>query len=74
MKKIDIIEEFFKGYKFPKEPIRLDKATEVRNPTIFIASHLSILRGNNSKNIKQPYFDRLEKFYNLFKNKENGSK
>jgi hypothetical protein len=67
MKKIDVIEEFFKGYQFPKEPIKLDQATTIRNPTIFIASHLSYLRGKGARGFKQAYFDRLEKFYNLFK-------
>lgn len=67
MKKIDEIEKFFENYKFDKEPIELNKSTVIRNPTIFIASHLSMIRGSNSRNIKQPYFDRLEKFYEKLK-------
>ena len=67
MKKIDIIEEFFKEYQFPKEPVKLDQTTKIRNPKEFISSHLSYLRGKGGKGVKQPYFDRLDKFYNLFK-------
>ena len=67
MKKIDEIEKFFENYKFDKEPIKFDQATEIRNPNIFIASHLAIIKGKNSRSIKQPYFDRLEKFYNKLK-------
>lgn len=67
MKKIDQIEEFFKNYNFGKEPIDLDESTVIRNPTIFIASHLSIIRGKNSRNLKQPYFDRLNKLYEKLK-------
>ena len=70
MKKIDEIELFFKNYTFGKEPILLNQATEIRNPTIFIASHLSIVRGSASRNVRQVYFDRLEKFYELIKNKK----
>lgn len=67
MKKIDEIELFFKDFDFPDEPIELNKATVIRNPTIFIASHLDMLRGNNSRKIKQPYWERLEQFYNKLK-------
>ena len=70
MKKIDEIEKFFENYKFDKEPIKLNKATVIRNPTIFIASHLSTVRGSASRNVRQVYFDRLEKFYELIKNKK----
>lgn len=70
MKKIDVIEEYFKDYKFDDKPIELNQSTVIRNPTIFIASHLSMLRGSNSRSIKQPYFNRLEKFYEIFKNKK----
>ena len=71
MKKIDEIELFFKDFEFSDEPIELNKATVIRNPTIFIASHLDMLRGNNSRKIKKPYWERLFELYKILKNERN---
>lgn len=68
MKKIEIIENFFKDYEFDDDSVRLDKATVITNPAFFVESHLNTIKGNNSRESKMPYFERLEKLYEILKN------
>jgi hypothetical protein len=53
------LEKYFKLIKLPTEPIKLDGCSMITNVTLFIESHLSIVKGQNGNLRYAPYLDRL---------------
>tara|TARA_R110002051_G_C8557357_1_gene473645 strand:+ start:340 stop:579 length:240 start_codon:yes stop_codon:yes gene_type:complete len=70
MKTLDAIELFFKDYK-NKQPLKLDDCTQINDVKQFASVHIQYLRSNSGNKRYLPYFDRLNKVYNIcVKNKE----
>jgi len=64
------IEAYFKANPPGEKPFKMDRATVIINPRAFVDSNLFLLKAaagktNDEKRALKPYFDRLEKFYNL---------
>ena len=66
---IDKIELFFDTYKFPNKPHELKEGETIINQKLFVESSIAMVKGSSSREVKQPYFDRLNLFYNQVKNK-----
>lgn len=64
---IDKIELFFDAYEFPDKPHKLKEGETIINQKLFVESHIAMVKGNSSREVKQPYFDRLNQFYNQVK-------
>lgn len=57
------LENFFLGInELPVEPIKLDKCNKIIDISLFIESHLSIIKAHNGEQIYLPYLNRLQKF------------
>ena len=70
MKTLDAIELFFKDYK-NKQHLKLDDCTQINDVKQFASVHIQYLRSNSGNIRYLPYFDRLNKVYNIcVKNKE----
>ncbi|MGA1976613.1 MAG: DUF6371 domain-containing protein [Bacteroidales bacterium] len=53
------LERFFQGVKLPIEPIKLDNYRTISDVSLFINSHLSIVKAQNGKTCYRPYMERL---------------
>jgi hypothetical protein len=58
-KEIEEIESFFNGVVLPKENLFLNKATKITNVTLFVSSHLTMVKANNGNEIYKSYLKRL---------------
>lgn len=58
-KNITDLEQFFATATLPGTPIRLDRCSIITDVSLFINSHLSILKGQNGNKRYSPYLDRL---------------
>ena len=67
MNKIDQIEDFFIKNGYPEGDVRLDQCSLIIDIKKFVQSYLLVLKGNPGKKRFIPYFDRLNKFYELTK-------
>lgn len=56
-KYFDELEKFF--LCVPDDPVQLDAMTLIKNPRLFIDSHLSIARAHNGNRWFEPYMKRL---------------
>lgn len=65
---LTVIEEYFKDMDFTDDHIELDECTTVTNIKEFYESHLTILKANTGNKIVMPYYQRLLKLYNIYKN------
>lgn len=63
------IENFFKDKEFGEEKIALSPSDVIINQKKFYEIHLSILKSKAKSSIKMPYYDRLNKFYEIIKGK-----
>jgi hypothetical protein len=63
------LECFFAITKLPTNPVKLDKCSTITDCSMFIESHLKIVKANNGKTIHLPYLDRLLNLKQLFENK-----
>lgn len=64
---IDELENFFAGTVIPTKPIKLNDYSTITNCSIFIKSHLSIVKNNNGNPTFLPYLIRLHDLKRLFK-------
>jgi len=62
---IDNLENFYNNTILPRSPVQLNPWTKIINPSLFIHSHLEIVRHNNGIIGFKPYYDRLLEFKNL---------
>jgi len=52
--------EYFHNFNY-KEPIQLDAATLIQNPSLMVKTHLSTIKANLNSQIYKSYLARLEK-------------
>lgn len=64
---IDKIGLFFDTYDFPNKPHKLKEGETIINQKLFVESHIAMVKGESSRELRQPYFDRLNQFYNQVK-------
>lgn len=55
------LESFFKDRLLPKQPVQLYPGVKVNDASLFIKSHLSIVKHNKGKRSFLPYLERLQK-------------
>lgn len=65
MTKLDKIELFFKDYKYTGEPLQISNSEININGKEFVCVNIAYLRANSGNKLYLPYFDRLEKVYNI---------
>lgn len=65
------LEQFFASVKLPTNPIRLDKCSTITDPSLFIDSHLSIVKAQNGNLRYKPYMDRLIELKAILKSNMN---
>lgn len=65
--KISELEACFNNTTLPNEEIRLDQATIITDPKLFVESHLNYLKGNSGNRTFLAYYYRLVRFYELVK-------
>lgn len=58
------IESFFEIAQLPHGPIYLDKCSTITDVSLFVRSHLSILRAQKGNKRYHPYVGRLIQFKN----------
>lgn len=63
--------DFFDNNEIPEQEIRLNEAEVVKNPKLFVETHLTVLKRNRGNKAMLPYYLRLEKFYLIVKNEKN---
>jgi len=56
---IEELEKYFDSIKLPNGPIYLNDCTTISDISIFIDSHLAIVKSNNGKQKFKPYLERL---------------
>jgi hypothetical protein len=56
---IEELEKFFSVNKIPQDPVMLDEGVQITDVSLFIESHLAIVKGQNGKPRYLPYLDRL---------------
>ena len=64
------MEEFFKAVKLP-DTIKLNVCSTITDPSLFIDSHLSIVKAQNGNLRYKPYMDRLIELKAILKSKLN---
>lgn len=76
MKKVNIkvLEKFFDETDLPNTDIRLNQCSVIKDPKVFVESHLSVLRANSGKKLVMPYYERLLKFYYIIKDNKDENK
>ena len=62
---IEELEKYFDSIELPNEPIYLNDCTTISDISIFIDSHLAIVKSNNGKEKFKPYLDRLKVLMNV---------
>lgn len=58
-KQIEELEKFFTIIKLPTGPLRLDQCTLITDISLFINSHLDIVKAHQGNKTFEPYLDRL---------------
>jgi len=59
-KNIAELEAFFQVAKFSDVPIRINVWSQIIDPSLFVRSHLSIVKGQNGNERYLPYLERLQ--------------
>lgn len=59
-RKIAELEKYFAGIELPMQPIRLDKCSTIMNCSLFVESHLAVIKANKNKDVILPYLHRLQ--------------
>ena len=59
-RELEELETYFNSSDFENKPIQLNPFTKISNVSIFIESHLAIVRANNGNKTYKPYLERLE--------------
>jgi hypothetical protein len=54
------LEQFFNAVRLPEAPIRLNAVERITDPSLFIKSHLDVVKGQNGHNRYLPYLERLK--------------
>lgn len=63
--KIDVIVDFFEGYNFKDQEIILSPGEKITNVKKFVEANIRLLLANRGKKVYKPYYDRLNKLYNI---------
>jgi hypothetical protein len=50
---------YYKTAKLPKGVVKLDDYELIRDISLFVSSHISVIESNMGEKSKQPYLDRL---------------
>lgn len=62
---LEELETYFNSSDFENKPIQLNPFTKISSVSIFIESHLAIVRANNGNKTYKPYLDRLKSLKKL---------
>jgi len=57
---IAALENYFASIELPTQPIKLNKISTITDCSLFIESHLAIVKANNGKQTFLPYLNRLQ--------------
>ena len=69
---IDEIEEFFRVLKYPDcDAVVLHSGFICHDPKKLVDSHISILKANKGNYRFMPYYERLYRVYQHYKNEKN---
>jgi len=58
------MESFFEIARLPEGPIMLDKCSSITDVSLFVLSHLNIMRAQKGNKRYHPYMERLIQFKN----------
>lgn len=56
---IEELETYFEGIEFPNEPMRLNDHTQINDYRGFLEKSFSFIKGNENKEVFEPYLYRL---------------
>ena len=54
------LENFFKSKELPSEPVRLDSCSLITDVSLFVETHISIVKAHNGIDRYMPYYERLK--------------
>lgn len=63
------MESFFNIVKLPAGPIKLDKCSTITDVSLFVGSHLSILKAQKGNARYRPYLDKLIELKHIINHK-----
>jgi len=63
--KIEIIVDFFDNYNYNEQEIILSPGEKITNVKKFVDVNIRLLLANRGKKVYKPYYDRLNKLYNM---------
>ncbi len=69
MTQLQQIEQYFKVNGIPEGDVKLDRATTVVDPVLFVEASIRTLKSNPGNKTYAPYFNRLLKYYQLVSRK-----
>ncbi len=62
------LENYFSGIELPTYPVRLNQCSVITDCSLFVESHLSVVKANNGNKTYSPYLDGLIEFKNILTN------
>jgi hypothetical protein len=54
------LENYFTGITLPKKPLKLNNCSMITDCSLFIESHIAMVKGNAATNIFLPYLNRIQ--------------
>ncbi len=70
LSEIETLENYFNTICNYQKNVRLDVASVINDPALFLDSHFQTLKANNGNRYYLPYLDRLKKYRLLIEKKE----
>jgi hypothetical protein len=65
---IEELRAYFNSITLPKEPIKLNACSYIKDVKLFIRTHLSTVEFNKGKELYLPYLERLNQLKNILEN------
>ena len=64
---LSTMKEFFTNHPPPEKSVILNRGEHIKNARSFVEGHIKFLEANKGNHIFMPYFQRLKKFYEFYK-------